>query len=155
VTAGHTIGTHSQNHPLRLEKMPLIKAEQEIHEGIASMSAALGEPPAPFLRIPGLARANRSVLGIPEADDLERRLPGRRPGQDHSSTGAFRWIIFNFAEIHRTMKSFRFTGQSILGGPIPLAVCAVFQPRRGLKVLAGRDDVRTSSLNACCASADR
>jgi hypothetical protein len=118
-------------------------------------AAALGEPPAPFLRIPGLARANRSVLGIPEADDLERRLPGRRPGQDHSSTGAFRWIIFNFAEIHRTMKSFRFTGQSILGGPIPLAVCAVFQPRRGLKVLAGRDDVRTSSLNACCASADR
>jgi hypothetical protein len=48
--AGHTIGTHSQNHPLRLDKMPFIKAEQEIHEGIASVSAALGEPPAPFLR---------------------------------------------------------------------------------------------------------
>jgi hypothetical protein len=124
VAAGQTIGTHSQNHPLRLEKMPLIKAEQEIHEGIASASAALGEPPAPFLRIPGW-RANRSVLGIPEADDLERRLPRRRPDQDHSSTGAFRWIIFNFAEIHRTMKSFRFTGQSILGGPIALAVCAI------------------------------
>jgi hypothetical protein len=32
-----------------------IKAEQEINEGVASVSAALGEPPAPFLRIPGLA----------------------------------------------------------------------------------------------------
>jgi peptidoglycan/xylan/chitin deacetylase (PgdA/CDA1 family) len=73
--AGHTPGTHSQNHPLRLDKMPFIKAEQEINEGIASVSAALGEPPAPFLRIPGLARTN-AINGIPEADDLERRLPG-------------------------------------------------------------------------------
>jgi len=56
--AGHTVGTHSQNHPLRLDKMPLIKAEREINEGIASVTAALGEPPAPFLRIPGLARTN-------------------------------------------------------------------------------------------------
>jgi peptidoglycan-N-acetylglucosamine deacetylase len=56
--AGHTIGTHSQNHPLRLDKMPLINAEREIDEGIASVTAALGEPPAPFLRIPGLARTN-------------------------------------------------------------------------------------------------
>jgi peptidoglycan/xylan/chitin deacetylase (PgdA/CDA1 family) len=54
--AGHTVGTHSQNHPLRLDKMPLINAEREINEGIASVTTALGEPPAPFLRIPGLAR---------------------------------------------------------------------------------------------------
>ena len=56
--AGHTIGTHSQNHPLRLDKMPLINAEREINEGIASVTGALGKPPAPFLRIPGLARTN-------------------------------------------------------------------------------------------------
>ena len=56
--AGHTVGTHSQNHPLRLDKMSLINAEREINEGIASVTAALGEPPAPFLRIPGLARTN-------------------------------------------------------------------------------------------------
>src|SRR6516225_10749296 len=56
--AGHTVGTHSQNHPLRLDKMPFINAEREINEGIASVTAALGEPPAPFLRIPGLARTN-------------------------------------------------------------------------------------------------
>jgi peptidoglycan/xylan/chitin deacetylase (PgdA/CDA1 family) len=56
--AGHTVGTHTQNHPLRLDKMPLINAEREINEGITSVTAALGEPPAPFLRIPGLARTN-------------------------------------------------------------------------------------------------
>ena len=56
--AGHTVGTHSQNHPLRLDKMSLINAEREINEGIASVTAALGEPPTPFLRIPGLARTN-------------------------------------------------------------------------------------------------
>ena len=43
---------------LRLHKMPLAKAEQEIDGGIASVTAALGHPPAPFFRIPGLARTN-------------------------------------------------------------------------------------------------
>jgi peptidoglycan/xylan/chitin deacetylase (PgdA/CDA1 family) len=56
VAAGHTVGTHSQNHPLRLHKVPLGKAEREISDGIASVTSILGEPPAPFFRIPGLAR---------------------------------------------------------------------------------------------------
>jgi len=56
VAAGHTVGTHSQNHPLRLHKVPLAKAELEISDGIASVTSVLGEPPAPFFRIPGLAR---------------------------------------------------------------------------------------------------
>jgi peptidoglycan/xylan/chitin deacetylase (PgdA/CDA1 family) len=56
VAAGHTVGTHSQNHPLRLRKVPLDKAEQEISDGIASVTSVIGEPPAPFFRIPGLAR---------------------------------------------------------------------------------------------------
>ncbi len=56
---GHTIGTHSQNHPLTFDKMPIAKVQQEVDEGIASVSAALGDPKAlaPFFRIPGLARA--------------------------------------------------------------------------------------------------
>jgi peptidoglycan-N-acetylglucosamine deacetylase len=58
VAAGHTVGTHSQTHPLRLHKVPLSKAEQEINDGIASVTSVLGEPPAPFFRIPGLARTN-------------------------------------------------------------------------------------------------
>jgi peptidoglycan/xylan/chitin deacetylase (PgdA/CDA1 family) len=57
--AGHTIGTHSQNHPLTFEKMPVEKAEVEINDGIASTTAALTDPAAlaPFFRIPGLLRA--------------------------------------------------------------------------------------------------
>lgn len=59
VAAGHTVGTHSQNHPLTFEKMPIEKAKAEIDEGIASVSAALSDPSevAPFFRIPGLLRA--------------------------------------------------------------------------------------------------
>jgi peptidoglycan-N-acetylglucosamine deacetylase len=57
--AGHTIGTHSQNHPLTFQKMPLENAVQEIDAGIASVSGALRDPSAvaPFFRIPGLLRA--------------------------------------------------------------------------------------------------
>ena len=56
--AGHTIGTHSQNHPLTFHVMSGTRAEHEIDEGIASVAAALGEPKAlaPFFRIPGLLR---------------------------------------------------------------------------------------------------
>jgi peptidoglycan/xylan/chitin deacetylase (PgdA/CDA1 family) len=57
--AGHSIGTHSQNHPLSMNKMPIEQARQEIDDGIASTAAALGDPDAvaPFFRIPGLLRA--------------------------------------------------------------------------------------------------
>lgn len=56
--AGHTIGTHSQNHPLSFQRMPLEKAQAEIDDGIASVAVALGDPGelAPFFRIPGLLR---------------------------------------------------------------------------------------------------
>ena len=57
--AGHTIGTHTQNHPVGMNKMPADKAEAEIAQGIASTVAALGNPAevAPFVRIPGLRRS--------------------------------------------------------------------------------------------------
>jgi peptidoglycan-N-acetylglucosamine deacetylase len=57
--AGHTIGTHSQNHPLSFNRMPVERSKQEIDDGIASTAAALGDPAAvaPFFRIPGLLRA--------------------------------------------------------------------------------------------------
>jgi peptidoglycan/xylan/chitin deacetylase (PgdA/CDA1 family) len=57
--AGHTIGTHSQTHPLTFEKMPVEQAEKQIDDGIASVTAALSDPTviAPFFRIPGLLRA--------------------------------------------------------------------------------------------------
>ena len=58
VAAGHTVGTHSQNHPLTFNKMSVEQAKQEVDQGIASTLAALGDPSglAPFFRVPGLLR---------------------------------------------------------------------------------------------------
>ena len=57
---GHVIGTHSENHPLAFEKMPLRAVQQEVDQGFASTAAALGGhgTVAPFFRIPGLLRAD-------------------------------------------------------------------------------------------------
>jgi len=63
---GHTIGTHSQDHPLSFQRMPLEKVAQQVDEGIASVKAALGDDGkdvAPFFRIPGLLRS-------PQVDEL-------------------------------------------------------------------------------------
>ena len=56
--AGHTIGTHTQDHPLGMNRMPIERVRQEVDDGIASVTAALGDSTAlaPFFRIPGLAR---------------------------------------------------------------------------------------------------
>jgi peptidoglycan/xylan/chitin deacetylase (PgdA/CDA1 family) len=56
--AGHTIGTHSQNHPFAFQRLSLQSAERQVEGGIASVDTALGDPKAlsPFFRIPGLGR---------------------------------------------------------------------------------------------------
>ena len=56
---GHTIGTHTEDHPLRMQKLPIDKIRWEIDQGIADVGAALGDPDelAPFIRIPGLSRS--------------------------------------------------------------------------------------------------
>ncbi|CAN5215357.1 hypothetical protein BH10PSE11_BH10PSE11_11870 [soil metagenome] len=58
--AGHTIGTHSENHPFHFGNLPPERMTAEIDDGIAHVSAALGDPAqlAPFFRIPGLRRAD-------------------------------------------------------------------------------------------------
>ena len=58
---GHTIGTHSQNHPIRFDSWRIEKLRWQIDEGIASVSAALGDPEkvAPYFRIPGLGRSEQ------------------------------------------------------------------------------------------------
>src|ERR1700761_7044157 len=61
LAAGHTIGTHTEDHPLTMNRMATERAKQEIDDGIASTKAALGddaEALAPFFRIPGLMRAD-------------------------------------------------------------------------------------------------
>src|SRR5712671_3240069 len=57
--AGHTIATHTQTHPIGFDKFSPERARQEIDEGIASVTAALGEAGglAPFFRPPGLRRS--------------------------------------------------------------------------------------------------
>lgn len=60
IAAGHSVGTHSQTHPLTMNHMPIDRAKQEIDGGIASVKSALGSDDAalaPFFRIPGLLRA--------------------------------------------------------------------------------------------------
>src|SRR6266576_5610567 len=56
--AGHSIGTHTQNHPTGMKRMSIERARREIDDGIASVKTALGDDTAlaPFFRIPGLSR---------------------------------------------------------------------------------------------------
>lgn len=58
--AGHTIGTHSENHPFQFGKLPPERMAAEIDDGIAHVAAALADPSqlAPFFRIPGLRRSD-------------------------------------------------------------------------------------------------
>ncbi len=85
--AGHTIGTHSDNHPMHFSRLPIEKLRQEIDGGIADVSAALGDRKylAPFFRIPGLDRSDtvdselaaRSLTVFSSdtvADDWHRRI---------------------------------------------------------------------------------
>jgi len=57
---GHTIGTHTQTHPMRFRHLSGEKAQQEVDTGIASTAAALNDPAAvaPFVRFPGLGRTD-------------------------------------------------------------------------------------------------
>lgn len=59
---GHTIATHSQNHPFRFAELPVSRLSEEVEGGIAAIAAALGDRAevAPFFRIPGLSRSNRN-----------------------------------------------------------------------------------------------
>ncbi len=56
---GHTIGTHSEHHPLHFGELPLDRMRSEIDVGISDVGAALGDTKylAPFFRIPGLDRS--------------------------------------------------------------------------------------------------
>jgi peptidoglycan/xylan/chitin deacetylase (PgdA/CDA1 family) len=80
---GHTIGTHSEDHPLRFGQLPVKKIRHEIDWGISDVGAALGGARylAPFFRIPGLARS----------DVLESELAARGLVVFSSDTDADDW----------------------------------------------------------------
>jgi peptidoglycan/xylan/chitin deacetylase (PgdA/CDA1 family) len=56
---GHTIGTHSEDHPPRFGKLSPELVEWEIDKGILDVEVALGDHRhvTPFFRVPGLARS--------------------------------------------------------------------------------------------------
>src|SRR6202043_351173 len=70
--AGHSIGTHTQDHPLTMDRMSVERVRQEIDDGIASVKSVLGDDAAlaPFFRIPGLARAD-AVEGYPASQGIQ------------------------------------------------------------------------------------
>lgn len=105
--AGHTIGTHSQNHPLRFERMPLAKVQSEVDEGIASVSAALGDPSevAPFFRIPGLLRA----------ETVENYLASRSLMTWSADFPADDWRHISASEVlHRALTRIEAQGKGVL-----------------------------------------
>jgi peptidoglycan-N-acetylglucosamine deacetylase len=57
---GHTIGTHSEDHPPRFGKLSRDLVEWEIDKGIVDVGVALGDhrQVAPFFRVPGLAHSD-------------------------------------------------------------------------------------------------
>jgi peptidoglycan-N-acetylglucosamine deacetylase len=88
--AGHSIGSHTQNHPLGFDRFSAERASQEIDEGIASVTSALGDGGglAPFFRPPGLrtspvVEGHLASLGIQvwsadfPADDWRHVSPSR------------------------------------------------------------------------------
>jgi peptidoglycan/xylan/chitin deacetylase (PgdA/CDA1 family) len=70
--AGHTVATHTQSHPSNMQRMPIERAQKEIEDGIASVTAALadGSEPAPFFRIPGLGR-NDAIESYTESKGIQ------------------------------------------------------------------------------------
>jgi len=57
---GHTVASHSQNHPRIFTRLRMAAAENEIDQGRESVAAALGDERAiaPFFRFPGLGRSD-------------------------------------------------------------------------------------------------
>jgi len=80
---GHTIGTHSEGHPLPFNKLQTALLEYEIDKGIADVGAVLGDPRqvAPFFRVPGLAHS----------DAIESELSARHLISFGSDTVADDW----------------------------------------------------------------
>ena len=80
---GHTIGTHSEDHPSRFGKLPRSLVEWEIDQGILDVGVALGDHKqvAPFFRTPGLARS----------DVIDSELAARQLVEFSSDTVADDW----------------------------------------------------------------
>lgn len=83
---GHTIASHTWSHK-NLQQLSSAKAKDEVELGISAVSAALGEPLAPFFRFPylgsskamtaHLAGRNQAIFSIDvDSKDFRTRNPG-------------------------------------------------------------------------------
>ncbi|MGC2779437.1 MAG: polysaccharide deacetylase family protein, partial [Bradyrhizobium sp.] len=104
--AGHTIGTHSQNHPFTFHRMSAAQAEREVEGGIESVKAALGDAEiAPFFRIPGLLRG----------ETVEKYLASRALMTWSADFPADDWKHIKAAEIvHRAISRIEAKGRGVL-----------------------------------------
>jgi peptidoglycan/xylan/chitin deacetylase (PgdA/CDA1 family) len=105
---GHTIGTHSQDHPSRFQSLSGEKLQREIDQGIAAVSAALSDPKklAPFFRVPGLA----------QSPAIEKELAARSLIVFSSDTVADDWFhrIKSSEIVRRAMSRLEARGKGIL-----------------------------------------
>jgi peptidoglycan/xylan/chitin deacetylase (PgdA/CDA1 family) len=105
--AGHTIGTHSQSHPLTFDRMPVERARRQIDDGIASVAKALGDTGevAPFFRIPGLARQSA----------VEKYLLGRNISVFSADVTGDDWRRVRARDVvKRTMRRLEARGRGII-----------------------------------------
>ena len=88
---GHTVGTHSMNHPIRFRALSVERGNAQIDDGIAATAAALGDPDkvAPFFRFPGFGHTAAGPRARRRArpDGLGRRCAGRRLAQARPARG--------------------------------------------------------------------
>jgi peptidoglycan-N-acetylglucosamine deacetylase len=104
---GHTIGTHSEDHPLHFGELPIDRMRREIDVGISDVAAALGDTKylAPFFRIPGLDRSTT----------LEDELAARHLAVFSSDTVADDWRHISSEQIRSlALKRLEARGKGIL-----------------------------------------
>ncbi|MGB8577200.1 MAG: polysaccharide deacetylase family protein [Pseudolabrys sp.] len=79
--AGHTVGTHTLDHPLTLNHRPLPLVEHEVDGGITAVEAAIGDPNAvaPFFRVPGPVQENHAAPDCATRHATARRQRPRHP----------------------------------------------------------------------------
>jgi peptidoglycan/xylan/chitin deacetylase (PgdA/CDA1 family) len=104
---GHTIGTHSMNHPYPFRAQGLERSRAEIDGGIAATATALGNPKelAPFFRFPGLGRT----------DPVEGYLASRGLMVWSADFPADDWKRISASEIvHRALRRLEAKGKGVL-----------------------------------------
>ena len=58
IARGHTVASHTWDHPLNIARLKLEKSKMQIEKGLAAVTMAAGVPVAPFFRFPGLSDSN-------------------------------------------------------------------------------------------------